>query len=316
MNKAKGTFLRTIIFLACFYAGLKIILPYLAAWLAAKEWFELRQGLPTSGKEVNIYFTLACLAAFAYVSYSEQRWREFKRPIIELLQTKTRRRTATLILFPLVIGGLVFWNMTAEVGASSFGAIKHPTPPDRFSKLKNPFRYPTPDMLAAFENEVKEGKIKKKDTTEEALIAYIEAVKKGKGATGGLPAGAARADNLPVALTLRAKAFERKVIEEGRILFVKNCRPCHGTKAMGDGPMVRGLLREPADFTGVETIATLVEGAVFWRVKMGGIGLPHEGGPWESAMPPWGEEDLSDDQIWKIIMAEYDIAGNNPREPE
>ncbi len=32
-------------------------------------------------------------------------------------------------------------------------------------------------------------------------------------------------------------------------------------------------------------------------------------------MPRW-ETDLSEEQIWKIIMAEYDIAGNTPREPE
>ncbi len=299
MNKPKGTFPKAVIFLVCFYLGLKIILPYVAAWLAAKGWFELREGLLTSGKEVNIYFTLACLATFAYVSYSEERWREFKRPLIELLAEKTTRRTAALILFPLAIGGLVFWNMTTEAGASAFVAIKHPTPPDQFSKLKSPFRNPASELLQAFEMEVREGEIKKKDTTEEVLIEYIKAVKEGNASEA-----------------MRSKAFERKVIEEGRILFAKNCRPCHGMKATGDGPMARGLLREPADFTGVETIATLVEGAVFWRVKTGGIGLPHEGGPWESAMPPWGEEDLTDDEIWKIIMAEYDIAGNRPREPE
>ncbi len=299
MKTPKGTFLKAVIFLVCFYLGLKIILPSVAAWLAAKGWFELRDGLSSSGKEVNIYFTLACVATFAYVSYSEERWQEFKRPLFELLAKKTTQRTAALILFPLAIGGLVFWNMTAEAGASSFVAIKHPTPPDQFSKLKNPFRNPDSDTLDAFEAEVRNGKIKKKDTTEEVLIEYIKAVKKGNASE-----------------VMRSKAFERKVIEEGRILFAKNCRPCHGMKATGDGPMARGLHREPADFTGVETIATLVEGAVFWRVKTGGIGLPYEGGPWESAMPPWGEEDLTDDEIWKIIMAEYDIAGNRPREPE
>ena len=79
--------------------------------------------------------------------------------------------------------------------------------------------------------------------------------------------------------------------------------------------MSHGLRREPADFTGVETIATVVEGAVFWRIKKGGVGLPASGAPWESAMPKW-ELDLSDEQIWKIILAEYDIAGNRPRQPE
>lgn len=299
MNKPSRSFAKSVLFLIAFYAGLKLILPLVGAWLAVPAWSELRRGLPSTGHEVNIYFTLACLATFAYVSYNEERWQEFKRPVIGLLSQKTLLRSVALILFPLVCGGLVFWNLTAETSATSFVAIKHPTPPDQFSKLKNPYRNPPVEWLEEFETAVKEKKIKKKDTTEEVLLAYIRAVKEGN------------ADD-----AMRAKAFERKVIEEGRILFVKNCRPCHGTKAMGDGPMSRGLLREPADFTGVETIATLVEGAVFWRVKTGGIGLPHSGGPWESAMPPWGEEDLSDDEIWKIIMAEYDIAGNEPRVPE
>ncbi len=32
-------------------------------------------------------------------------------------------------------------------------------------------------------------------------------------------------------------------------------------------------------------------------------------------MPRW-ELDLTADEIWKIILAEYDFAGNSPREPE
>ena len=299
MSKPRGTFFKAALFLVLFYTGVKTLLPAFGAWLAVKGWFESRAGLPSSGKETAIYFTLACLATFTYVSYNEDRWRDFKGPVARLLAKKSRARTAALALFPLVCGGLVFWNMTAETGASPFVAIKHPTPPDAFSKLKNPHRNPSEEMMNAFEAEVREGKIKKKNTTEEVLIDYIKAVKDGN-ATG----------------EMRSAAYERKVIEEGRILFARNCRPCHGMKAMGDGPMARGLLREPADFTGVETIATLVEGAVFWRVKTGGIGLPHAGGPWESAMPPWGDEDLTDDEIWKIILAEYDIAGNNPRETE
>lgn len=98
-------------------------------------------------------------------------------------------------------------------------------------------------------------------------------------------------------------------------MFYINCRPCHGAKAMGDGPMSVGQRRRPLEFTGVETIALLVEGAVFWRVTRGGIKLPREGAPWESAMPRW-ETDLTEDQIWKIIMAEYDLGGTMPREPE
>ena len=105
------------------------------------------------------------------------------------------------------------------------------------------------------------------------------------------------------------------IIEEGRVLFQINCRPCHGTPADGEGPMAFGFRLKPANFRSEDTIATVIEAYAFWRVKEGGIGLPPEGSPWDSAMPAWKDE-LTDDQIWKIIAAEYTTAGVEPRRPE
>lgn len=111
------------------------------------------------------------------------------------------------------------------------------------------------------------------------------------------------------------KATLAQSIEEGRILFYINCRPCHGTKADGAGPMARGFRLKPVDFTDPGTIATVVESFAFWRVNKGNPGLPVESSPWDSAMPTW-ERDLTSDEIWKIILAEYTIAGVDPRIPE
>ncbi len=104
-------------------------------------------------------------------------------------------------------------------------------------------------------------------------------------------------------------------LEEGRILFYINCRPCHGTKADGAGPMARGFRLKPVNFTDPGTIATVVEAFAFWRVNKGNPGLPIESSPWDSAMPTW-ERDLTSEEIWKIILAEYTIAGVDPRKPE
>ena len=105
------------------------------------------------------------------------------------------------------------------------------------------------------------------------------------------------------------------IIEEGRVLFQINCRPCHGTPADGQGPMAYGFGLKPANFRSEDTIATVIEAYAFWRIKEGGLGLPVEGSPWDSAMPSWKDE-LTDDQIWKIIAAEYNTAGVEPRRPE
>ncbi len=105
------------------------------------------------------------------------------------------------------------------------------------------------------------------------------------------------------------------VVREGVVLYQKNCRPCHGTNADGNGPLARGQRLRPVNFSDPGTIATVVESYPFWRIQKGGLGLPDMATPWHSAMPPWGEE-LEDDDIWRIIMAEYAISGTEPRQPE
>ena len=79
--------------------------------------------------------------------------------------------------------------------------------------------------------------------------------------------------------------------------------------------MARGFRLKPTNFTDPGTIATVVEAFAFWRAKKGNPGLPAASSPWDSAMPTW-ERDLTDEEIWKILLAEYDIAGVEPRKPE
>lgn len=98
----------------------------------------------------------------------------------------------------------------------------------------------------------------------------------------------------------------------GTGLYAAYCLPCHGPKFNGNGSASDGFNPPPANFADPGTIAMLQESYLFWRIKKGGVGLSVEGHPWKSAMPRW-EVELSDDQIWKIIMAEYAGAGQKPR---
>ncbi len=108
---------------------------------------------------------------------------------------------------------------------------------------------------------------------------------------------------------------QRRCIEEGKILFQTYCRPCHGSKADGNGPFANSFRLRPINFQDPGTIATVVDNYVFWRIKEGAPGLPSESTPWDSAMPSW-KDDLKDDEVWKIIMGEYDTAGVVPRQRE
>lgn len=100
-------------------------------------------------------------------------------------------------------------------------------------------------------------------------------------------------------------------VMQGKGLYAAYCSPCHGNFD-GKGPASKGFNPPPANFKDPTTIAMLQESYLFWRIKKGGVGLSVEGMPWKSAMPRW-EFELKDEQIWKIIMGEYDGAGQKPR---
>jgi mono/diheme cytochrome c family protein len=111
------------------------------------------------------------------------------------------------------------------------------------------------------------------------------------------------------------EATKRRCIEEGKHLYQQNCRPCHGSKADGNGPFANAFRLRPINFTDPGTIATVVEAFAFWRIREGGPGLPAASTPWDSAMPAW-KDVLTDTQIWKIIMGEYVTAGVQARQRE
>jgi hypothetical protein len=101
-------------------------------------------------------------------------------------------------------------------------------------------------------------------------------------------------------------------IASGKGTYASRCFPCHGGEFNGKGPAAKGFNPPPANFADPTTIAMLQESYLFWRIKKGGVGLSIEGMPWKSAMPRW-ELELSDEEIWKVIMAEFDGAHQKPR---
>ncbi len=128
-------------------------------------------------------------------------------------------------------------------------------------------------------------------------------------------ASSAKYANMENPLRKASAQEQQEYVKEGRVLFQQNCRPCHGSKGDGRGPFAEAYRLRPINFTDPGTIATLVEGVAFWRIKEGGPGLPDESSPWDSAMPAW-EDHLTDEQIWKVIMGMYSIANVEPRNPE
>ena len=107
-------------------------------------------------------------------------------------------------------------------------------------------------------------------------------------------------------------ALYRQKVENGRVVYYRNCFYCHGDLMRGEGMFAHALDPVPTNFQDPGTIAQLQESFLFWRISKGGPGMPEEGGPWMSAMPAW-DQFLTEQEIWDVILFLYDFTGNRPR---
>ncbi len=104
----------------------------------------------------------------------------------------------------------------------------------------------------------------------------------------------------------------KKHLANGRSVYYQNCFYCHGDGLAGDGVYAHGFNPIPTNFTDPNVLPNFQSTFFFWRVSKGGPGMPDEGGPGDSAMPPW-EKFLTNDEIWEAILYLYDYTGYNPR---
>lgn len=237
--------------------------------------------LPVPAVAFWSYLALVAIGALLVASSDDQSLREFWRPVLVFLRgdfDNPGRVIRRAILWG-VLPLLVGWLILRGFVPSTRPPIELRLAHPTISydpDLENPFRDPSREVLKEFAQE------------------------------NGLE------DQTGTRL---AASFRMAVLQEGRHLYGKYCSPCHGGKADGTGPVARALRLRPVDFTDPGTIATLVEGYAFQRIMDGGTRLPLEGAPWDSAMPSW-KGTLSEEEVFKILLAEYDLAGVSPRVPE
>lgn len=237
--------------------------------------------LPIPSSAMVIYMAAVVIGILVYISSSEERIRDFTYPGLNLLRGGKKGfqnilRITVLVLFPILIGGWVFSQGLPSTQLPAAIRIQHPTIPGKYEKLVNPFRNPGNELVKEF-------------------IAFRQ--------LGN------------VSMEEGKKMLYATYLEEGRAIYQENCHGCHGCAANGGGPLARGFLLKPVNFRDPGTITTIIEAYAFWRIKEGAPGLPTVSSPWDSPMPRWGDE-LSDDQIWKVILAIYDLADVEPRKPE
>lgn len=219
------------------------------------------------------FMVITIIGALLYFSYDDDRWQEFKAPVLAVMRSKQLwpLRWSFLLALPVVTGFAVYDSVRPSFEAPVELRQVHPAPP---STLRV---YGTNHDLTSLENPVRNQVLAKLSAApEEARAVYSEAV------------------------------------NAGREVYFANCFFCHGDLLDGHGPFAAGFSPRPANFQDVGTIAQLQEAFLFWRITTGGPGLPKEGAPWNSAMPVW-HEILSEEEIWNVITFLYDYVGQVPR---
>ena len=69
------------------------------------------------------------------------------------------------------------------------------------------------------------------------------------------------------------KLTDASVIANGKDLWAKNCKSCHGAKGLGDGPKAATLKTLPGDFTTAE-FQGATEGELYFRLNKGRDEMP------------------------------------------
>jgi len=313
-----GSFLSVALTLVVVYALVKWGIPAIS-----REVTTLPFPLPVPGTLMFIYMVLTIVALFLFVTFSEEGLSDFLRPVKKFLRGGYGKipRAIILLAVPAVIGWQVYEITVPKVEVPSSLRIQHPSSnfPRSFEQAKNPIANPSDADVAAFIKQAKANAVEFIPQVEEDVERWAEEtepdhmleffpVEPMKKLLAALESGEVDP------ATAKAALLEKNLFE-GRALYAMNCRPCHGDSVAGDGPMADGFKLRPINFTDNGTIETIVEGYTFWRVTNGGPGLPPEATPWDSAMPEW-KLSLTEEERWKIILAEYDLAQKTPRIPE
>jgi mono/diheme cytochrome c family protein len=109
----------------------------------------------------------------------------------------------------------------------------------------------------------------------------VEAQAKPKGKEWKVPAADASKKST-------VKAGDDAAISEGKAIWGKDCKSCHGVKGLGDGTKAEKIDISCGDFSSKE-FQSKSDGAMFYYTKIG-----------RKPMPSFKEK-LSDSEIWAVV---------------
>ncbi len=81
---------------------------------------------------------------------------------------------------------------------------------------------------------------------------------------------------------------DEKSIAAGKVLYLQECRACHGDAGKGDGPSAATLEKKPGDLSSPK-LWEQSDGALFWKITNG-----------RKPMPTF-EQKFTDEQRWAVV---------------
>jgi mono/diheme cytochrome c family protein len=82
---------------------------------------------------------------------------------------------------------------------------------------------------------------------------------------------------------------DQSVIDQGKELWAKNCKSCHGAKGLGDGPKSAALKTFPGDFTAA-AFQGFTDGELHFRTVTG-----------RDEMPAYGKKIPDVNEQWALV---------------
>ena len=85
------------------------------------------------------------------------------------------------------------------------------------------------------------------------------------------------------------KATNAEATANGKALFAKHCKSCHGSKGLGDGPKAAGLKTSSGDFSSA-AFQSQTDGELYYETAIG-----------RDEMPGYEKKIPDADDIWAVV---------------